>query len=342
MMASAANRECGQDHRGHEMEIATLLVEDDQACAPVTGDAQQREGADKKSNGCGGARPELCRCQRAPREHESDDEYPAEHEPESAVVGDRPESCRHHHAYEPRDVDRAPVLARVTLVADRREPHEVDQRERRGVEQRRSPPSPYQHRGTDRDDHRDAHAGAQQGREAGQEPEVVAPVHRTFVVSEQEVHDAEDQRSDKGHLDRQDDVLVAAPEEDEDQRRDRRRPRPYTGAPHHGPNQQRRAQVQQHDDDLIGAVGPEPEHPPQGAKGKRREGDPVLVVRLEEIVNVESGPDGQEVPLVLEEPHRARNDHVEDERAELAEHEDDERAPPAYWLVVRLRHSGRS
>ena len=52
----------------------------------------------------------------------------------------------------------------------------------------------------------------------------------------------------------------------------------------------------------------------------------MLVVRAEEISDVECGPVREEVPLVEVEPHLAGDGHVEDERDELGEEEHRERS----------------
>ena len=116
--------------------------------------------------------------------------------------------------------------------------------------------------------------GTDEAREAGGEPVDVASIDRPdepdrgggiVVRDEEEMRKPEHERADQRHLEREHDVLVAAPEEHEHARDDRRRPRAHADAAHHRAHQERGQQVQQHDHDLIRPVAVQPEDPPQPA-----------------------------------------------------------------------------
>ena len=268
--------------------------------------------------------------QRAPGHDEPDREQHGEHDSDAAPVTHRRERRGDHHPNEAHDVAGARAVSRVTTVADGDVPHEVHGRERDGVQQRQSPSARDQHRDAHGDHHRHADAGAhQRGTSCGQ-PEHVAAIEGAVVIGQQQVPEAEGQRADETHLERQHDVLVPAPEEHQDRGHDGRRPRSNADAPHDRAHEQGGGQVQDDDDELVRPVAVETEQPPQHAVHEDRQGDPVLVVRAEEISEIAGGSTGEEVPLVEIEPHRPRDRHVHDEGDRLREHEDGERGTRRY------------
>ena len=74
------DRQRGQRHRGHEVEVAALLLEAVDAGAPQTGDAEQGHRTDEQPERHRGAPPELGVPERLPRDDQSDDEQDAEHD----------------------------------------------------------------------------------------------------------------------------------------------------------------------------------------------------------------------------------------------------------------------
>ncbi len=261
------------------------------------------------------------RRQTAPPDHEPDDEHDPDQPTQHAIAAERTEGRRDDQPDEPRDVTRACVFARVTTMADGGEPHHVDRGEWHRVQQGRAPAANHQHGHAHGDHHRDTHTGAHQRGEAGREPEVVAAAPSAYAGDQHQVDQSEQHGSDQRDLEREDDVLVTAPEEDEHSGDERRGPRSHAASPHDRAEHECEREVQDDDEELVGAVAVEAEHEPQRPVHDHGQCHPVLIVRREQIVHVEHGAVREEVPLVEEEPHRPRDVHVEDERDELREEE---------------------
>ena len=333
------DRERREHHRGEEMEVATVLGKGDGARAPYAVMTSNTNAPTSSANGSAARRRKP-----VPRRGRHASASPTTSS--AATATERAGSCRSpqrldgdpHH--ESRGVANARVVAGVTGVADDREPREVHRGERHRVRERRPPASQDQHRDADGDDHRDPDARAHQRRGARGEAEVVAPVDRALVAREQEVHEPERERSDQGHLERQDDVLVAVAEEHEDQRDDRRRPRAHADAAHDRADQERGTEMREHDDDLVGPVRPDPERPPQRGYTSTGIVTQCSLWGRKRSPRLPAVAPREEVPLVEEEPRRPRDRHVEDERNHLADHEEAERRTGGCRVVPHLsRHS---
>src|SRR4051812_44021202 len=94
------------------------------------------------------------------------------------------------------------------IVAGKREPpRDVDHGEWRGVEQRGTPPSPYEHGQAHDEDHRDRDARAEHSEKAGEQAENVSPVDWAVMVGEDEMREPEDKRRTPRHVDGQEDYL---------------------------------------------------------------------------------------------------------------------------------------
>ena len=163
-------------------------------------------------------------------------------------------------------------------------------------------PVAQQHREPDHDSHRRRDARTEEPGESGQQTEVVATSDRAVVVGEQQLREAEHQRSHERDLERDENVLRARPEEHEARRGHRRQPRPHTRATHHGEQERRGREMQEHNERLVGRVAPDPEHHPEEPVRNDGQGRPVLVVGPEQITQVADRARRQEVPVVLREP----------------------------------------
>ena len=75
----------------------------------------------------------------------------------------------------------------------------------------RAPPTTYQHREADHEHHGHADAGRHETGDAEHQSEYVTTIEWTVVVSENEVRESADERTDESDLERPDDVLVPGP-----------------------------------------------------------------------------------------------------------------------------------
>ena len=166
--------------------------------------------------------------------------------------------------------------------------------------------------------------------EPGDHTEVVAASERAVVIREQQLREAEHDRSDERDLEGDHDVLRARSEEHEHAGHERRPPRPHSGAPHDRAEQRDGREVQQDDQELVRHVAANAYDRPQHPVRQDRQRGPVLIVRPEEITEVAAGARGEKVPVVGPEPPLVSPRENQGNRREQGDAEDDQRRPRVY------------
>lgn len=136
------------------------------------------------------------------------------------------------------------------------------------------------------------------------------------MVGQQDLCEPEHERTDEGDLERPEDILTPAPEEDVAAGDECGDPRIDARPAHDGAQQESRDQVQDDRHQLIRQVAAQTDnevHRPVHGERKRNQ---VAAVLREKIVKVEA-TFSEELPVIAEEPDIARRNEVEDEAREL-------------------------
>ena len=112
------------------------------------------------------------------------------------------------------DTEGVPIAV---VTRERHIPRKVQNRERRGMERSGAPPAPHQHGHCDTDYEWDADRRAHDAHDPESETDEVTTIHRPVVVREQQMRETAEHRTGERDLEREEDVVLARPEEHERQ-----------------------------------------------------------------------------------------------------------------------------